>query len=125
MVRQEGSRWDVGTKDNAITLERFSEDDERVSEDVLQVEEARHLAALSTKHANKIESSDKGKSKDKDDSKDKDSKNKDDKHVKDKDSKDPRTPRTRTPKTRTTTTTTTTTIDPARGSAHLADVSAK
>ena len=35
MGRQEGSRWDVGTKDNVITLERFSEDDERVSEDVL------------------------------------------------------------------------------------------
>jgi len=90
MVRQEGSRWDVGTKDDVITLERFSEDDERVSEDVLQVEEARDLAALLTKHADKIESSDKGKSKDKDDSKDKDSKNKDseDKDSKNKDDKD-------------------------------------
>ena len=48
MGRQEGSRWDVGTKDNVITLERFSEDDERVSEDVLEVQEARDLAALLT-----------------------------------------------------------------------------
>ena len=40
MVRQEGSRWDVGTKDNAITLERFDDGDERVSEDVLQVEQS-------------------------------------------------------------------------------------
>lgn len=58
MGREKGSRWDVGTKDNAITLERFDDDDERVSEDVLEVEEARALAALLTKHADQIESSD-------------------------------------------------------------------
>lgn len=55
MARQEGSRWDVGTKNNVITLERFDEDNERVSEDELQVGEARELAALLTKHADKIE----------------------------------------------------------------------
>lgn len=74
MARQEGSRWDVGTKNNVITLERFDEDNERVSEDELQVDEARELAALLTKHADKIESA-----KGKDDSKDDDSSKKDDK----------------------------------------------
>jgi hypothetical protein len=79
MGRQEGSRWDVGTKDNVITLERFGEDDERVSEDVLEVQEARDLAALLTKHADKIESSDdKDDSSDEDDSDDDDSSDKDD-----------------------------------------------
>ena len=67
MARQEGSRWDVGTKDNAITLERFDDGDERVSEDVLQVDEARELAALLTKHADKLDASDGDESKDEDD----------------------------------------------------------
>lgn len=70
MARKEGSRWDVGTKDDTITLERFDDSNDRVSEDVLEVDEARELAALLTKHADKLESSDKGDSKD--DSKDKD-----------------------------------------------------
>ena len=73
MARQEGSRWDVGTKDNAITLERFDDGDERVSEDVLQVEEARELAALLTKHADKLDASDGDESKDEDDSDEDDS----------------------------------------------------
>jgi hypothetical protein len=72
MVRKEGSRWDVGTKDNAITLERFDDSDERVSEDVLEVDEARELAALLTKHADKLDASDGDDSKDRDDSKDED-----------------------------------------------------
>jgi hypothetical protein len=74
MVRKEGSRWDVGTKDNAISLERFDDSDERVSEDVLQVGEARELAALLTKHADKLDESDGDDSKDEDedDSKDED-----------------------------------------------------
>ena len=67
MVRQEGSRWDVGTKDNTITLERFDDSNERVSEDVLEVEEARELAALLTKHADKLESNDEDDSNDDDD----------------------------------------------------------
>ena len=73
MVRQEGSRWDVGTKDNAITLERFDDNDERVSEDVLEVEEARELAALLTKHADKLDSSNEDDSNDEDDSDEDDS----------------------------------------------------
>ena len=72
MGRQEGSQWDVGTKDNTITLERFDDSDERVSEDVLEVEEARELAALLTKHADKLESTDDKNSSD-DDSNDDDS----------------------------------------------------
>jgi hypothetical protein len=72
MARQEGSRWDVGTKDNVITLERFDDSNERVSEDVLQVEEARDLAALLTKHADKLDSSDEDDSKDEDEPKDDD-----------------------------------------------------
>jgi hypothetical protein len=73
MAREEGSRWDVGTKDNVITLERFDDDDKRVSEDVLEVKEARDLAALLTKHADKLDSSDDDESDD-DDSDEDDSK---------------------------------------------------
>lgn len=69
MGREEGSRWDVGTKDNVVTLERFDESNERVSEDVLEVDEARELAALLTKHADKIDSSD-SKDSEEDDSSD-------------------------------------------------------
>lgn len=88
MVREEGSRWDVGTRDNVITLERFDDSDERVSEDVLEVDEARELAALLTKHADRIESSGDGDTKDKD-SKADDTKNEGSKadDSKDKDSK--------------------------------------
>ncbi len=78
MVREKGSRWDVGTKDNTITLERFDDSDERVSEDVLEVEEARELAALLTKHADKLDSSDDGDSSDDDDSDDDDDSSDDD-----------------------------------------------
>ena len=77
MVRKEGSRWDVGTKDNAISLERFDDSDERVSEDVLEVGEARELAALLTKHADKLDESDGDDSKDGDDSDEDDSKDED------------------------------------------------
>lgn len=73
MVRQEGSRWDVGTKDNVITLERFDDSNERVSEDVLEVEEARELAALLTKHADKLDSSEEDDTPDDDDSDEDDS----------------------------------------------------
>jgi len=68
MVRQEGSRWDIGIEDNAITLERFDDDDERVSMDVLEAEEARELAGLLTKFADKLDSSDPDDSQDEDDS---------------------------------------------------------
>jgi hypothetical protein len=70
MAREKGSRWDVGTKDNAIVLERFDDGDDRVSEDVLEVGEARALAALLTKHADKLESTNKDDKDDKDDKND-------------------------------------------------------
>jgi hypothetical protein len=66
MVRhKEGSRWDIGTKGNAVYLERISESDERVFDDVLEADEARELAGLLTKYADKAE-----ESKDSDDSED-------------------------------------------------------
>ena len=84
MARKKGSRWDVGTKDKAISLERFDDDDERVSEDVLEVGEARELAALLTKHADKLDESDGDDSKDGDDS-DEDDSDEDDSTDEDKD----------------------------------------
>ena len=88
MVRKEGSRWDVGTKDNAISLERFDDSDERVSEDVLEVGEARELAALLTKHADKLDESDGDDSKDGDDSDEDDSKDEDEDDSTDEDEDD-------------------------------------
>ena len=55
MVRHEGGRWDVGTKKNAVYLERISESDERLFDDSLAPEEARELAGLLTKYADKLD----------------------------------------------------------------------
>jgi hypothetical protein len=55
MVRHEGARWDVGTKDNAVYLERMSGSDERLFDDLLAPEEARELAGLLTKYADKLD----------------------------------------------------------------------
>ncbi|MCV7426699.1 hypothetical protein [Mycobacterium montefiorense] len=75
MASQEGSRWDVSIKSNAICLERISADEDQVSEDSLAAAEARELAGLLTKFANKLdESGDSDKSDgsdDKDESSDK------------------------------------------------------
>ena len=106
MGRQEGSRWDVGTKDNEVFLRRMSESNERLFEDSLEPDQARKLAEVLNKFAGKAEEGtdsddderkdadkeDKGKDKDKDDKdrdkddedKDRDKDEKDDKH-KDKD----------------------------------------
>ena len=74
MVRHEGGRWDVGTKDNAVYLERISGSDERLFDDSLAPEEARELAGLLTKYADKLNESDKSdksdESEDSDDSDD-------------------------------------------------------
>ncbi|BBY38481.1 hypothetical protein MMAN_26150 [Mycobacterium mantenii] len=62
MVRDQGGRWDVSIKDNAVCVERISESDERVFDDLLRAEEARDLAGLLTKYATKLdESEDSGK----------------------------------------------------------------
>jgi hypothetical protein len=71
MAREEGGRWDVGAKNNAVFLERISESDDRLFEDLLEPEAARELAGLLTKYADKAgESDDSDKSKDSDDSED-------------------------------------------------------
>jgi hypothetical protein len=55
MVRHEGGRWDVGVRDAAVYVERISDSDERLFEDSLAAEEARDLAGLLTKYADKLD----------------------------------------------------------------------
>ncbi|BBY22180.1 hypothetical protein [Mycobacterium stomatepiae] len=63
MTNQEGSRWDVSIKSNAVCLERISDDEDHVFEDSLASDEARELAGLLTKFADKLdESEDPGES---------------------------------------------------------------
>lgn len=69
MVRHEGGRWSVGMKDDAVYVERVSDSDERLFEDSLAAEEARDLAGLLTKYADKLEEArDSDKSEDTEDS---------------------------------------------------------
>jgi hypothetical protein len=71
MVRHDGGRWDVGVKNNAVNLERISASDERLFDDSLAPEEARELAGLLTKYADKLDESGKsGKPEDSDKSSD-------------------------------------------------------
>ena len=73
MVGHEGGRWDVGTKNNAVYLERISDSDEQLFDDLLAAEEARELAGLLTKYADKLdESEDSDKSDEADESEDSD-----------------------------------------------------
>jgi len=55
MVHQEGGRWDVGVENNAVYLERVSESDEQLFDDALEPDEARQLAGLLTKYADKLD----------------------------------------------------------------------
>ena len=75
MVRHEheGGRWDVGTKNNAVYLERISESDERLFDDLLAPKEARELAGLLTKYADKSEESEESDKSDDSDKSDKSS----------------------------------------------------
>ena len=57
MVRHEGARWDVGTESNAVHVERISDSDKRLFEDLLAPEEARELAGLLTRYADKLDES--------------------------------------------------------------------
>ena len=57
MVGHEGGRWDVATKDDGVYVERISESDERLFDDLLAPEEARELAGLLTKYADKLDKS--------------------------------------------------------------------
>ncbi len=68
MVRQEEGRWDVSVKSNAVCVERISDSDKQVFEDLLAPQEARELAGLLTKYADKAdesEESDKSENSDK------------------------------------------------------------
>ena len=53
MGSDEGGRWDVGAKNNAVLLVRVSEGNERLFEASLEPDEARALADLLTKFAGK------------------------------------------------------------------------
>ncbi|OJZ65807.1 hypothetical protein BRW65_27695 [Mycobacterium paraffinicum] len=82
MARDEGGRWDVGIKDDAVFVQRVSDADEQLFIDSLDSDEARRLAGLLTKFADKLEDSDKStdseKSEESDKSKRDDDKDKDD-----------------------------------------------
>ncbi|MCK8645594.1 hypothetical protein [Mycobacterium colombiense] len=69
MVGHEGGRWDVAAKDKAVYLQRVSDGDEPLFEDSLTPEEARALAGLLTKYADKAgESRGSGEAEDSDES---------------------------------------------------------
>ncbi|ORA15666.1 hypothetical protein [Mycobacterium arosiense] len=55
MVGHEGGRWDVGAEGDAVYLERISEGDERLFDDLLSPQEAREFAGLLTKYADKAD----------------------------------------------------------------------
>jgi hypothetical protein len=70
MVGHEGGRWDVGAKGNAVYLERISDSDEQLFGDLLEPLEARALAALLNKYADKVDDSDDSENSDDEDSDD-------------------------------------------------------
>jgi hypothetical protein len=89
MADQEGGRWDVGVKDNAVYLVRVSDSDERLFADHLAPEEARKLAELLRKYAGKVdESAEDGDDKNDDDADDADTDDDEDDDSEDGDSED-------------------------------------
>ncbi|WNG94520.1 hypothetical protein [Mycobacterium sp. ITM-2016-00318] len=91
MAEKEGGQWDVGVKDNVIFVARLNDDGERLFEDQLAPEEARHLAELLRKYAGKVDESkpdDRSTGKDEDDDKDDDKDDKDDRDKKQRDKKE-------------------------------------
>lgn len=81
MGGHEGGRWDVAVKDNAVYLQRVSDDNKQLFEDSLASDEARKLAELLTKFADKAdasEDSDKPEDSDKSEDSDKDDSDRDD-----------------------------------------------
>ncbi|MBW0012299.1 hypothetical protein [Mycobacterium sp.] len=54
MASEQDGRWDVSIKSDAVCLERVSDGDKRLFEDLLAPEEARELAGLLTKFADKL-----------------------------------------------------------------------
>jgi hypothetical protein len=87
MARHEGGRWDVGSKNNAVYLQRVSESDEQLFDDLLAPEEARELAELLRKFADKAEESEDSDDEDSDDE-DSDDEDSDDEDSDDEDSDD-------------------------------------
>ena len=57
MASQNGGRWDVGLEKKAVHLERISDGDESLFDDLLEPDEARELAGLLTKFADKADES--------------------------------------------------------------------
>ncbi|MCV6976281.1 hypothetical protein [Mycobacterium bourgelatii] len=53
MAGQEGGRWDVGVKDNEVYIARIDDSDQKVFNDLISPDEARGLADLLTKYADK------------------------------------------------------------------------
>ncbi|OBH26750.1 hypothetical protein A5692_26405 [Mycobacterium sp. E342] len=88
MVREEGGRWDVSIKDDAVYLERVSQDDERLFDESLASDEARDLAELLTKFADKLDRSEKSKDSDDEDDENKDHDDEDDEDDEDEDDED-------------------------------------
>ncbi|BBY42605.1 hypothetical protein A5765_04920 [Mycolicibacterium celeriflavum] len=83
MADREGGQWNVAAKENEVYLERASKDGERLFDDSLAPHEARELARLLTKFADRLdESGGRGESSeddnDDDDSDDNDDDNNDD-----------------------------------------------
>ncbi|MCV7444424.1 hypothetical protein H7K33_19495 [Mycobacterium paraense] len=88
MVRQEEGRWDVSVKSNAVCVERISDSDKRVFEDLLAPREARALAGLLTKFADKVDESAKSEKSDESQDSDKSENTEKDSDEKDSDEKD-------------------------------------
>jgi hypothetical protein len=88
MAEEEGGRWDVGVKGNAVYLERRSEENERLFADQIAPEEARELAELLTKYAEKADSADEDESDDDEDESNDDEDDSDDDSDDDDDSSD-------------------------------------
>ena len=54
MAEREGGQWNVAVRNNAVHVERVSDDGEQLYEDLLDPDEARQLGELLTKHAGKV-----------------------------------------------------------------------
>ena len=87
MAEKEGGQWDVGVKDNVVFVARVNDDGERVFEDQLAPEEARHLAELLRKFAGRVDES-KSDDRSTDEDEDDDGDDEDDRDKKERDKKD-------------------------------------
>jgi hypothetical protein len=72
MVSHEGGRWDVGVKSETVYVQRVSDSDKPLFADALAPEEARELAGLLTKYADKADESRDSEKSDQEESEDSD-----------------------------------------------------